>query len=66
MRLTNVRPDDIVVVDDGLPYHAVVVAKERGRLQVRAVGRRLAPRWVKAAWVVDHWRHASRRAPRQP
>jgi hypothetical protein len=60
MRLTHMHPGDIVRVDDGLPYYAVVVAKERGRLRVRALGRRIAPRLVKAAWVVDHWRHARR------
>jgi hypothetical protein len=58
MRLTHIHPGDIVLVDDGLPYHAVVVTKERGRLRVRALGRRLAPRWVKAAWIVAHWRQA--------
>lgn len=67
MRLSHIHPGDIVLVDDGLPYHAVVLARERGRLRVRALGRRLAPRSVKAAWVVDHWRHArrpGRHAPR--
>lgn len=61
MRLTNVRPGDIVLVDDGLPYHAMVVEKQRGRLRVRPVARSLAPRTVKAAWIVDHWRHARSR-----
>jgi hypothetical protein len=58
MRLNGIRPGDIVRVDDGLPYHALVVGKERGRLRVRPLGRALAPRTVKAAWVVEHWRHA--------
>ena len=60
MRLTNIRPGDIVLVlvDDGLPYHAMVVEKQRGRLRVRSVARSLAPRTAKAAWIVDHWRHA--------
>ena len=63
MRLTNIRPGDIVLVDDGLPYHAMVVEKQRARLRVRPVARSLAPRTVKAAWIVDHWRHA-RTSPR--
>jgi hypothetical protein len=57
MRLASVHPGDIVRVDDGLPYHAVVLERERGRLRVRMLGRAQAPRTVKAAWVVDHWRH---------
>jgi hypothetical protein len=57
MRFTGVRPGDIVLVDDGLPYHALVVEKERRRLRVRPLGRTLAPRPVKAECVVDHWRH---------
>jgi hypothetical protein len=61
MRLTNVHPGDIVRVDDGLPYHAVVLARERGRLRVRMLGRAYAPRTVRAAWVVDHWRHVRAR-----
>jgi hypothetical protein len=44
MRLRHIHPGDIVRVDDGLPYYAVVVARERARLRVRALGRRLAPR----------------------
>jgi hypothetical protein len=63
MRLTSIRPGDIVLVDDGIPYHALVVDKERGRLRVRPLGRTLAPRTVKAAWVAAHWR-ASTRAQR--
>ncbi|MEN3281372.1 MAG: hypothetical protein V7607_2512 [Solirubrobacteraceae bacterium] len=66
MRLSHIHPGDIVLVDDGLPYHAVVLARERGRLRVRALGRRLAPRPVKAAWVVDHWRHARPSRPTAP
>jgi hypothetical protein len=58
MRLTAIRPGDIVRVDDGLPYYAVVVARGRGRLRVRMLGRNCAARDVRAAWVVDHWRHA--------
>jgi hypothetical protein len=61
MRLAAIRAGDIVLVNDGLPYHAEVVEKQRGRLRVRPVSRSLAPRTVKAAWVVDHWRHAARR-----
>jgi hypothetical protein len=47
MRLTKVRPGDIVLVDDGLPYHAMVVEKQRGRMRTRVAplafpaGRRL-------------------------
>jgi hypothetical protein len=44
MRLTEIHPGDTVRVDDGLPYHAVVVTKERGRLGVRPLCRQLAPR----------------------
>jgi hypothetical protein len=65
MKLTHVHPGDIVCIDDGLPYHAAVLERGRGRLSVRILGRPLAPRTVKAAWVVDHWRHvrpAGRRA----
>ena len=55
MKLNHVHPGDIVRVDDGLPYHAVVVARA-GRLRVRMLGRACAPRTVRAASVVDHWR----------
>jgi hypothetical protein len=58
MRLTHVHPGDIVRVDDGLPYYAVVLEHERGRLRVRMLGRAQAPRTVRAAWVVDHWRQS--------
>jgi hypothetical protein len=61
MRLASINPGDIVLVDDGLPYHAIVIARERGRLRVRMLGRACAPRTVRAAWVVDHWRHARAR-----
>ena len=57
MKLTDIQPGDTVRVDDGLPYHAVVVARERGRLRVRMLGRQCAARTVRAAWVADHWRH---------
>jgi hypothetical protein len=43
MKLTHVHPGDIVRVDDGLPYHAVVLERERGRLRVRMLGRTQAP-----------------------
>jgi hypothetical protein len=59
-----VRPGDIVLVDDGLPYHALVLDRRRGRLTVQALGRSAAPRTVKAAWIVDHWRHARASPPR--
>jgi hypothetical protein len=61
MRLTAIRRGDIVLVDDGLPYHALVVEKQRGRLRVRPVCRSLTPRSVKAAWVVEHWRRTASR-----
>jgi hypothetical protein len=67
MKLSGIHPGDIVRGDDGLPYHAVVLERERGRLRVRMLGRVQAPRTVKAAWVVDHWRHTrvgGRCAPR--
>ncbi len=66
MKLTHVQPGDIVRVDDGLPYHAVVVARERGRLRVRMLSRQGAPRTVRAAWVVEHWRHAQPRPTTRP
>jgi hypothetical protein len=63
MRLTAIRPGDIVLVDDGIPYHALVVERERGRLKVGPLGRPIAPRPVKAAWVTAHWRHARSKNP---
>jgi hypothetical protein len=62
MRLTGIRAGDIVLVDDGLPCHADVVDKQRGRLRVRPLCRSLAPRTVKAARVTDHWRRTRRDA----
>jgi hypothetical protein len=59
MRLNAIKPGDIVAVDDGIPYLAVVLERDRGQLRVTTLGRSLAPRTVKAAWVVDHWRHVS-------
>ena len=52
----------MILIDDG-PYHAMVVETQRGRLRVRPVARSLAPRTVKAAWIVDHWRHARTSLP---
>jgi hypothetical protein len=52
VRLTQIHPGDIVRVDDGLSYHAIAVAKERGRLRVCALGHEI-PSTVKAARIVD-------------
>jgi hypothetical protein len=51
MRLNAIKPGDIVAVDDGIPYLAVVLERDRGQLRVTNLGRSLAPRTVKAAWV---------------
>lgn len=59
MRLTGIREGDIVEVNDGLPYHALVRERERGRLRIVMFGSR-SVRTVKAGEVVGHWRRAGR------
>jgi hypothetical protein len=67
MKLGSIHPDVIVLVDDGIPYRAIVVEREAGRSRVRPLRRALAPRSVKAAWVTERWRQArGHRPPSQP
>lgn len=61
MRLSGVRDGDIVQVDDGLPYFALVRGRQGRRLLVRPLSGKFAPRPIKASEVVGHWRKAGRR-----
>lgn len=61
MRLSGIRDGDIVQVDDGLPYFAIVRGRDRRRLLVKPVAGKFTPKPVKASEVVGHWRLARRR-----
>jgi hypothetical protein len=53
MRTASIRPGDIVRVDDGMPYYALVEHREGRALVVRPMnGPPANPRHVKPAWVV--------------
>jgi hypothetical protein len=59
MRTASIRPGDIVRVDDGMPYLALVERREGRAFIVRPInGPPANPRHVKARWVVGHWRKA--------
>jgi hypothetical protein len=61
MRTASIRPGEIVRVDDGMPYYALVDRCE-GRALVRPInGPPANPRHVKAGRVVGHWRRAAQR-----
>jgi hypothetical protein len=62
MQLNAVREGDIVRVNDGLPYLAIVTAKYPRRLTVSSLDGSFALRTVKAAWITAHWRKAKTRA----
>jgi hypothetical protein len=58
MRLTGVKVGDLVLVDDGAPFHAEVIdAPVKQRVQVRVLGRSQV-RTVTARHVAAHWRKA--------
>lgn len=63
MRLTGIHEGDIVRVDDGLPYHAIVRERERRQLLVEAIGRTGFVRTVKAVDITHHWRRALKGRP---
>lgn len=59
MRMQPIKDGDIVRVNDGLPYLAVVDGRDMGKLVVKPLmegRRRQAPRHVPARWVDSHWR----------
>lgn len=58
MRLSRVRPGDIVAIGNGDGYHATVLHVNRGWLDVIGLGNH-ARRKVKAHEVTTHWRLAS-------
>jgi len=58
----GVRPGDIVRVDDGMPFYALVDRREGRTFVVLPInGPPANPRHVKVRWVVGHWRKAGRR-----
>jgi hypothetical protein len=62
MRTASIRPGDIVRVDDGMPYYALVDCRAGRALVVRPInGPPANPRHVKAGRVVGHWRRAAQR-----
>jgi hypothetical protein len=58
VRLTTIRPGDVVLVDDGLPFYALVKDKQPARLRVQPICGHFNPRPVKASDVKVHWRRA--------
>lgn len=65
MRLAGVREGDIVQVDDGLAYFAVVHGRRGRRLLVAPLAGAWRPPPVRATDVVGHWRRAGPR-PAKP
>jgi len=57
MRLTTVRPGDIVRADD---LHGIVLRKERGKVVVQGICSK-AIRHVRSDEISQHWRAAGRR-----
>lgn len=60
MNLTSIRPGDIVVVDDGLPFYALVKDRQPRQLSVEPLAGTFHPKPVKARDVKSHWRKAGR------
>jgi hypothetical protein len=58
VKLTSIKPGDVVLVDDGLPFYALVKDKQRGRLGVQPICGHFNPRPVKAMDIKGHWRRA--------
>jgi hypothetical protein len=56
MRLSGVREGDIVRVDDGFAYFALVRGRHGRRILVDPLGGKWNPAPVKATEVVGHWR----------
>jgi hypothetical protein len=56
VRLSGVREGDIVQVNDGLPYFAIVRGRCGRRLIVNPLAGRFLPAPVKATDVTAHWR----------
>jgi hypothetical protein len=62
MKLASVRDGDIVEVNDGLSYLAIVTARNGRRLVVEPIGGKFRPVPVKPPDVVGHWRKVRPRA----
>jgi hypothetical protein len=62
MRISHIRPGDIVQINDGLPYYAIVLEPaQKQRLRVVAIsGPRGDCRTVRARQVIGLWRRACR------
>jgi hypothetical protein len=61
MRLANVRDGDIVRVDDGLVYFALMRERRGRRLVVDPISGPWRPAPVKASDVQGHWRRTGPR-----
>ena len=59
MRLAGIKPGDIVLVDDGLPYHATVKSRESRALRVEVIGRPGVYKTIKPHYVAAHWRRSN-------
>ena len=57
-RLPGINSDDIVRVDDGLPYLAEVIGHDGARLRVTAITGPKGVRTVTSRDVIEHWRKA--------
>ena len=59
MRLTGIKPGDLIEVDDGMPYIARVLdSPVRQRVRCQPVTFKSAPREARARDVTVHWRRA--------
>lgn len=57
MRLAGIRAGDIVRVDDGLPFYALVIERAERRLIVNPITGPRGLRHASATQVTSHWRH---------
>lgn len=64
MRLASIRDGDIVEVNDGLPYLAIVRSRAGRRLRVEPISGKFSPAPVRAGDIVAHWRKVRPRAAR--
>jgi hypothetical protein len=61
MRTASIRAGDIVRIDDGMPFYALVDHRHARALVVRRMnGPPANPRHVEARWIVEHWRKVAR------
>ena len=61
VKFAAIRPGDVVEINDGLPFLAVVREEREGRLVVQPLARvrKFRPRPAKPREIVCHWPHGA-------